>query len=137
MAKTKEEPLAKVKVAARARHGQGPRAKAERGARVKAEAEVGNLRPNTQQNAPASAATAAALLETITAEASDYSKKSVENGIAFFEELLGAKSFENVAHIGSEYAKTSYVNFVAYLTKIGEPYTHFAKDAFGELPHVA
>jgi hypothetical protein len=60
----------------------------------------------------------------------------VENGFAFFEGLLGAKSFENVAHIGSEYAKTSYANFAAYLTKIGELYTHFAKDAFGELPHV-
>ena len=32
--------------------------------------------------------------QTIAAESSEYSKKSIENGSAFFEKLLGAKSFE-------------------------------------------
>jgi hypothetical protein len=133
MAKTKEKPPAKLKVMTEG----APRAKAQRGAPVKTEAEIGDLQPDKQQDAPANAGTTAARFETIAAEASDYSKKSVENGLAFFEELLGAKSFENVAHTGSEYAKTSYVNLVAYLTKIGELYAKVAKDALRERRYVA
>jgi hypothetical protein len=136
MAKTKENPLAKVKVAGRAKAKGALRAKAKRGAPVKTEAKFGNLQRDKQQNAPASTATTAARFETVAAEASDNSKKSVENGFAFFEELLGARSFE-CAHIGPEYAKTSHVNFVVNLTKIGELCATFAKDALGERPYIA
>ena len=37
--------------------------------------------------------------QTIAAELSEYSKKSFENGSAFFEKLLGAKSFESAIQI--------------------------------------
>ena len=33
-------------------------------------------------------------LQTIAAETTDYSKKSIENGSVFFEKLLGVKSLE-------------------------------------------
>ena len=39
--------------------------------------------------------------------AADYSKKSIENGSAFVEKLLGAKSFESAIRIQSEYANAS------------------------------
>ena len=37
--------------------------------------------------------------QTIAAELSEYSKKSFENGSAFLEKLLGAKSLENAIQI--------------------------------------
>ena len=67
--------------------------------------------------------------ETIAAKSSEYSKKSIENGSAFFEKLLGAKSFESAIQIQSEYAKTFFEGLVGYVTKTGELYSHLAKEA--------
>ncbi len=68
--------------------------------------------------------------QTIAAESSDYSKKSFENGSAFFEKLLSAKSFESAIQIQSEYTKTFFEGLVAYVTKTGELYSNLAKEAF-------
>jgi hypothetical protein len=68
--------------------------------------------------------------QTIAAESSDYSKKSFENGSAFFEKLLSAKSFESAIQIQSEYAKTFFEGLLAYVTKTGELYSNLAKEAF-------
>src|SRR5208282_4072899 len=57
--------------------------------------------------------------QTIAAESSEYSKKSFENSSAFFEKLLGAKSFESGVQIQSEYVK-----------KTGELYSNLAKETF-------
>ena len=65
----------------------------------------------------------------------DYSKTSLENGFDFVEKLLGAKSFQSAILIRSEHTKTSYADFVAYLTKIGELNTKLAKDAFERSSH--
>ena len=70
-------------------------------------------------------------------ETIEYSKKSLENGSAFVEKLLGAKSFQSAIYVRSEYAKTSYAALVAYLTKIGELNTKLAKEAFKRRSHVA
>lgn len=76
------------------------------------------------------AASLAKGLQTIAAETTDYSKKSLENSSAYVERLLGAKSLDNAIQIQSEYAKTAYEGFVAQATKIGELYTNLAKEAF-------
>ena len=68
--------------------------------------------------------------QTIAAESSEYSKKSFENGSAFLEKLLGAKSLENAIQIQSEYAKTFFEGLVGYVTKTGELYSNLAKEAF-------
>jgi hypothetical protein len=68
--------------------------------------------------------------QTIATESSEYSKKSFENASAFFEKLLGAKSFENVLQIQSEYARACFDGFVGYVTKTGELYSNLAKEAF-------
>jgi phasin family protein len=68
--------------------------------------------------------------QTIAAESSKYSKKSFENGSAFLEKLLGAKSLENAIQIQSEYAKTFFEDLVGYVTKTGELYSDLAKEAF-------
>lgn len=76
------------------------------------------------------AASLAKGLQTIAAETTDYSKKSLESSSAFVEKLLGAKSLDNAIQIQSEYAKSTYEGFVAQATKIGELYTSLAKEAF-------
>ena len=68
--------------------------------------------------------------QTIAAESSEYSKKSFENGSAFLEKLLGAKSLENAIQIQSEYAKTFFEELVGYVTKTGELYSNLAKACF-------
>jgi hypothetical protein len=69
----------------------------------------------------------------IVAEATDYSKKSLDDRLAFVEKLLGAKSFDTAIQIESEYAKTSFEGFVAEATKMGELYSNLAKLAFVNL----
>ena len=80
------------------------------------------------------ATTAAASLakgfQTIAAEATDYSKKSLESSSAYVEKLLGAKSLDTAIQIQSEYAKTAYEGFIAQATKMGELYSNLAKEAF-------
>ncbi|MFZ0730325.1 MAG: phasin family protein [Methylovirgula sp.] len=80
------------------------------------------------------ASTAAASLakgfQTIAAETTDYSKKSLEANSAYVEKLLGAKSLDDAIQTQSEYAKSAYEGFVTQATKIGELYTNLAKEAF-------
>jgi|ERR1700741_222659 phasin family protein len=76
------------------------------------------------------AASLAKGLQTIAAETTDYSKKSLESSSAYVERLLGAKSLDNAIQIQSEYAKSAYEGFVAQATKLGELYTNLAKEAF-------
>jgi phasin family protein len=69
-------------------------------------------------------------IQAIAVEATDYSKKSLENSTALIEKLLGAKSLDSAIQIQSDYAKSSYEAFVAQATRFGELYTNLAKDAF-------
>jgi hypothetical protein len=66
----------------------------------------------------------------IVTEATDYTKRSLDNRLAFVEKLLGAKSLDSAIQIQSEYAKTSFEGFVAEATKMGELYSNLAKLAF-------
>ena len=113
-------------------------------ARAKQEDRVDSESANFQKNGKEqleSATTSPTFLamgfQAITAETIEYSKKSLENGSAFVEKLLGAKSFQSAIHVRSEYARTSYAALVAYLTKIGELNTKLAKEAFKRRSHVA
>jgi hypothetical protein len=84
-----------------------------------------------QFEAASSAASAIAKgWQGIAAETQDYSKKSFEKGRAFAEKLLGVKKFDEAVALQQEYAKTSYEDFVAQATKIGELYTDLAKEVF-------
>jgi Phasin protein len=69
-------------------------------------------------------------LQAIFAEGAAYTKKSVESRLALGEKLLGAKSFDTVIQIQTEYAKTAYADFVAQATKMGELHSNLAKAAF-------
>lgn len=69
-------------------------------------------------------------VQAITVEATDYSKKSFENGGAFFEKLFSAKSFENAVEIQTDYVKQSYESLVSEATKIGDLYAELAKETY-------
>jgi hypothetical protein len=83
-----------------------------------------------QYDAAAATSSIAKVLQAIATEMADYSKKSLESGSAFVEQLLGAKSYDNAIQIQSEYWKTSYAGFIAQATRMGELYSNLAKEAF-------
>jgi len=68
--------------------------------------------------------------QAIATALSDYSKKSLEEGTAYFEKLVGSKSFDKALEIQNEYAKASYERFVAESQKIGGLYADLAKQTF-------
>jgi phasin family protein len=68
--------------------------------------------------------------QAIAAEIVDYSKKSVEDSAAAWEKMLGAKSPEKAMEVQSAYLKSSYEDFVAEASKLGELYVDLAKEAY-------
>ena len=95
--------------------------------------EFDNIQPtgNGQLDAVTMDATSfTTILQSIFAEGTDYTKKSVETRLALVEKLVGAKSLETVIQIQTEYAKTAYAAFVAHATKMGELHSNLAKTAF-------
>ena len=68
--------------------------------------------------------------QAIAVEFVDYSKKSAECSAAAWEKLMGAKSLEKAMEVQTEYLKSSYEDFVAEATKLGELYVDLAKEAY-------
>ena len=67
----------------------------------------------------------------------DYAKKSLEDTKSFVEKLSGAKSFDKVIEIQTEFAKTAYETFVTESQKITALYGDVAKQSykpFGRFP---
>ena len=69
-------------------------------------------------------------LQAIAADTADYSKRSLESGLAFVEKLLALKTPQEAVQLQLEFAKSSYADFVAEATKIRELYSNLAKEAF-------
>jgi hypothetical protein len=68
--------------------------------------------------------------QSIAAETTDYSKKSFEKSRLLAEKLITVKKIDEAFALQSDFAKTSYEEFIAEATKIGEMYTALAKEAF-------
>lgn len=68
--------------------------------------------------------------QAIAVEVVDFSKKSAESSTAAWEKLLGAKSMEKALEVQTEFLKSSYEDFVAEATKLGELYADLAKEAY-------
>lgn len=75
--------------------------------------------------------------QSIAAETTDYSKKSFEKSRALAEKLVSVKQIDEVVQLQSEFAKSSYEDFLAGATKIGELYTAMAKEAFKPVENAA
>jgi len=67
---------------------------------------------------------------TISTEMTGYWKRSFENATKATEKLFGVKSMDTAIKVQSEYAKTTYDDFNAQMTKFGELYADLAKVAF-------
>ena len=76
-------------------------------------------------------------LQAIAAEVTDYSKKAFEDGTRAFEQLLGAKSFEQVIEFQSQYAKKAYDTYTAELSKLGEMYAGLTRNAYKPVEQAA
>jgi hypothetical protein len=68
--------------------------------------------------------------QAIAAELTDYSKKAFEDGTRAFEQLMGAKTFEQAIEIQSQYAKKAYDTYMAEMSKLGEMYVGLARNAY-------
>ncbi|WP_237151848.1 phasin family protein [Oryzibacter oryziterrae] len=66
--------------------------------------------------------------QALATEATDYSKKSVEDSSKYFEKLLGAKSVDVAIGVQSDFFKKSYEDAMAQFTRVGEIYTDLAKE---------
>ncbi len=82
------------------------------------------------EQATSAAASMTRGLQTIAAEATDYSKRSLETASTFLEKLMSVKSLESAIQVQSEFAKTQIEGFVAQATKMGELYKALATEAF-------
>ena len=69
-------------------------------------------------------------VQAIASEVADYSKKAFEDSAAAWEKLIGAKSVEKAMEVQNEYLKSSYEDFIAQSTKLGELYVDLAKEAY-------
>jgi hypothetical protein len=67
-------------------------------------------------------------LQAIAAELTEYSRKTFEDGTRALEQLLGAKSFEQVVQIQSEYVRMVYEANIAELSKLGEMYAGLTRN---------
>ena len=69
-------------------------------------------------------------LQTIAAKITDYSKKSFEDAARAFEQMVDAKSLEQVIEIQSSYAKKAFDAYIDWLSKLGEIYVGVASNAY-------
>jgi hypothetical protein len=75
--------------------------------------------------------------QAIGASIVDYAKKSFEDGTRAVEQLAGAKSYEQVWEIQSQYAKKAFDSYVAHASKLGEMYVDLARSAYQPVEQAA
>ena len=75
--------------------------------------------------------------QAIAATIADYSNKNFEDNTRAFEQLIGAKSFEQVWEIQSQYAKRAFDAYVAQASKIGQLYVDLARNAYQPVEQAA
>jgi hypothetical protein len=68
--------------------------------------------------------------QAIASEVTDYSKKSFDDVIRAWEQLVAVKSVDRAFEIQSEYAKKAYDNYIAEVSKLGEMYVSLARNAY-------
>jgi hypothetical protein len=68
--------------------------------------------------------------QAIAVEVVDYSKKSAESTAAAWEKLMGANSLETAIEVQTDYLKSSYEDFIAEASRLGELYVDLAKETY-------
>jgi hypothetical protein len=82
------------------------------------------------ENGMKAASTMATGMQSFVGEATEYSKKSYENGTKAVEQLMAVKSIDKAFEVQADYAKAAYEAFIAQTTKMTEMMTAVAKDAY-------
>lgn len=90
--------------------------------------DVQKLMKDNLDSAVKSAGAVSKGFQAIAAEATDYSKKSVEDSTKYFEKLMGAKSLDVMIEVQTEFMKKSYEDAVGQATKMTELYMDLAKE---------
>ena len=67
--------------------------------------------------------------QAIATEATDFSKKSVEGGVAHFEKLIAVGSIEAAMGLQASYVKSSYDTAIAQATKLTDMVADLSKVA--------
>ena len=60
----------------------------------------------------------------------DYSKRTFDDVFRAWEQLLTAKSLDQVIEIQSQYAKKAYDTHMSEMSKLGEMYVSLARNAY-------
>jgi len=75
--------------------------------------------------------------QAITARLTDYSKRAFDDATRVYEQLIGAKSVEQVFEIQAQYAKTAYDTYISEVSKLGEMYVGLARNAYAPVEQAA
>src|SRR5512135_2992004 len=75
--------------------------------------------------------------QAIAATVTDYSKKAFEDGTRAFEQMIGAKSFEQAFEIQSQYAKKALDTYIAQWSKLAEMYVDLTRNAYKPVEQAA
>src|SRR5262245_38396657 len=67
--------------------------------------------------------------QALAAEMTDYSKRTFDDVFRAWEQLLSAKSVEQMIEIQSQYAKKAYDTHTSEMSKLGEMYVAMARGA--------
>ena len=68
--------------------------------------------------------------QAITAEAADYSKRSLDAGTSAWEKLLAAQSLDRAFEVQSEYVRSAYEDYVGQVAKVSEIVSDMTKGAY-------
>ena len=93
---------------------------------------VDDLQKVTRNGIEATTQSAAILsrgLQRIASEASDYSKKTLEEGSSLWGRLIGVNGWEAALQVQTEFARASYEGLVSEYAKVGEILIDLTKDA--------
>jgi phasin family protein len=67
--------------------------------------------------------------QALAARTTENAKKAFEDTVHTFEQIMNAKSVEQVVELQSQYVQRAYNNFVAEASKLGEWYVGLVQDA--------
>ncbi len=71
--------------------------------------------------------------QAISAEMTDYAKRSFEDGSHTLEKLMATKSLEQAMEIQASYLKRSYDEYMHQWSKLGGMYAELAKESYRPL----
>jgi len=75
--------------------------------------------------------------QALAGEITDYSKRTFDDYLCTWEQMLGAKTVEQAAQIQSQYATRTYENHMAEMTKLGDMFTQMARSAYAPVERIA